>query len=274
MNRTHSAAGFALLLFFGHLLPAASFVTANCGPAAITSGTDSSTSCHTIAEGPAQGGGASASGSVQLNLAPNAQGFSVLTTHQNVSATEGFPLPGEGSGTGSAGSSSQIHYSVDLATTGPERIGVLQISSNSTANVFKPYDGSGGISFGLDINVLGPDRELPNYTSISCGSFDGCFPGPAFFDTHAPFYTVMLGTPFRLFVDSDLTTYVDRGDGISGGGIDSTFEFRFFEVVGRNQLAAADVVTAAPEPGTIWTLGGGLVIACLFARWKAKAKQL
>jgi hypothetical protein len=274
MTRISSVAAFALLLLLGHLLPAAVFVTADCGPAAITSGTDTSTGCHTLANTPAAGGGASAFGQVSLSLASDPSNYSVLTTHQTVQAVEGFPLPNEALGTGSAGSSSHIQYQIALTTPGPERPGYLQIAPDSWASLAKPYDGSGGASFGLDIHPYPGAGFDSGYTSITCTSAAFCSPGPAYFADHFPYIQVTLGTTFNLFVDANLTTYVNRGDGSSGGSQDATFGFRFYETLLGHQRSSVPVMEAAPEPGTIGMLGGGLILAALYSRWRAKVVRM
>lgn len=270
MYTVHRATGFALLLLVCNFAYGAG-VTANCG--SVVSTGDTAASCSTYPDsGTYWVQGVSAYGKVTLTVAANASDYTTLVTHQGVQATEGAPLPGEALGTGSGGSTSTIAYSQSLITAGSARDGYLQISPSSNADVARPYDASAaGISFGLDITPFdGQFFTGAPFTSIRCGGADSCSPGPTYYTDHYPLIPVTLGSGFNVFANGTVGAYVNRGDGISGGGVDSTFQFRFLEADGTTPV---QVAAAAPEPGTIGMLGGGLLLAGLYKKWRVKAAR-
>jgi hypothetical protein len=60
--------------------------------------------------------------------------------------------------------------------------------------------------------------------------------------------------------------YVNAGEGMSGGGLSTTFAFRFLEADGTTPVQA---VAAAPEPSTWGSLAGGLAALAFWKRRRA-----
>ncbi len=77
---------------------------------------------------------------------------------------------------------------------------------------------------------------------------------------------IVLGTDFNLAATGYVDDWANLLDGQSGGKLNSTFQFRFFELDGVTPVALSD----APEPAT-WSLLGFALGAALVAKRRRKA---
>jgi hypothetical protein len=265
-------------------LSAASYVTVNCGsPGGLpvfTAATANATSCSSFEGGAnfpnlSSGnpfGGSSASGSVVLTLAGNAAEYSVLTTSQHALAVQASPAD-SALGRGTAATIA-ISYSSSITTSGPERQGYLQISPDSNEINQSYYSGGSHMTSGLDINpIVGSFYYDPNrpVTELACSTgytTTGCNPSSNYLQNYTPFIAITLGVPITVVANGSTDDYVDAGEGMSGGSLNTTFAFRFFEADRRTPVQA---VAAAPEPSTWASIAGGLTALAFWKRRRANS---
>ncbi len=239
-------------------LHAASFIQVTCGsPTGVAtrySETSTSSTCDARDPGaasPFDRGGSSATGSVTLQVAADPSQFSNLLTSQNAIAyqTSQITTPGAVYGPGSSASIA-INYSTTLRTAGSIRSGYLQIGPNSIGNPDNYYDGISTMITGFAISPVPLSNNNPNTTVLSCSSqppIYGCDPGSNYWLNVRGLIPVTLGTNLGLFARGSTTDYAYMFDGLSGGHLNTSFQFRFFEADGVTPVAASEV----PEPASL-----------------------
>lgn len=285
-DETHMRVSYLSLagLVAASTLSAASYVTVNCGspsglPVSVTS-TATSTSCSSFDGGTNYSsgnhlGGSAASGSVVLTLADNPAEYSLLTTSQNAVAVQASP-PELTLGRGTA-ATIVISYSSTITTGGLERQGYLQISPDSTAINQSYYSGGSQMTSGLDINPIvrgvyyDPNRPVTEVACATGYTTTGCNPSPNYLQNYTPLIAITLGVPITLVADGSTYDYVNAGEGMSGGGLSTTFGFRFLEA---DRTTPVQAVAAAPEPSTWASLAGGLAALALWKSRSPRQKQI
>lgn len=232
-------------------------VTATCYPPdpsqpIVTSSTATSSSCSSFGsyfEYNDTFGGASASASVSLSLASNPADWSTLTTEQSSYVLE-IPstLPA-----GKLGEAKTVVNMIEtLTTAGALRSGYVQFAGSATSDHF--YDGRGAVSSGIvDIPVA----------EIMCDDLDSTCSYEI-----APYslIPVTLGTSLQIETDGYTNNQAGGDDGSSGGYLDTTYQFRFFEADGVTPV----LVTALPEPATWFQLALALGVAGLVRKRRLK----
>lgn len=248
-------------------LQAASFVQVNCGsPTGVAprySETATSSSCDARDPGatnPFDRGGSAATGSVTLQIATDPSQFSTLLTSQSAIAyqTNQAP-PGAIYGPGSSATIA-INYATTVHTAGVVRSGYLQIGPNTSGNANFYYDGLSTMITGFDISPAPLNTGNPNTTVIDCSSqptLVGCEPSGNYWQNIRGFIPVTLGTNLGLFAQGSTRDSAFMFDGSSGGRLDTSFQFRFFESDGVTPVAASEV----PEPASLGLLACGLALA-------------
>ncbi len=141
-----------------------------------------------------------------------------------------------------------------LITAGPVRDGYVQITGDGSSTYF--YDGQGEMTSGIvSANASSPLTEI----SCAANSVTGCAPGPHYYSVMNPLIPISLGTNINLAATGFVNDWVGPLDGQSGGELDTTFQFRFFEADGVTPVAVSDV----PEPATwglIAFIGGAVLV--------------
>jgi hypothetical protein len=222
-------------------------VSVACGAplrSAVTVNSASSATCTTLTNGYSySGGGASATANVALQLAANGTDFSSLTTYQYAYAQQA-PRSGNSLFGPAANSSIAVSYSSTLVTGGSVRSGFLQLQGYGYGSNF--HDGGATMTSGI---VLASGS--PYQTEITCSANSGsCTPGTGYYNYYS-LIPVTLGTAFTIEANGGTTNWASGFDGLSGGSLNTVFDFRFLEADGRTPVS----VSQAPEPMTIAMVG-------------------
>jgi hypothetical protein len=226
---------------------------------AVTSDSSTSASCTSLTNGSSySGGGASATANVALQLAANGADFSSLTTYQSAYAQQA-PRQANSLFGAAAQSSVAVSYSSTLTTSGSVRSGYLQIQGYGNGSNF--YDGGATMTSGI---VLASGSFYP--TEITCSSNSSyCTPGTGYYNVFS-LIPVTLGTTFSIEANGGTTNWAAGFDGMSGGSLNTVFNFRFLEADGRTPVNVSQV----PEPMTLGLVGSAL---CSVAFLKKKRSQ-
>lgn len=197
--------------------------------------------------------GASAFAStVNLSLAADPSQYSTLFAIERLAPT--------------ADSTDRIFYHYAIHNDGPERSGYLQIQTG----------GGGFVTFStghLELGFMGgPINGVE--VEASCGP-EGCLPGNGYYGNFNRI-PVTLGAPMALEAVGDIEYCCTIGPGLyfTGGSVEGTFQFRFFEADGVTPAAVSDgvrpvTVSDAPEPSTWGMLAAaGLGILGWRRQWR------
>ena len=223
-------------------------VSVRCGApltSSITSDSVSAASCSSFTNGYSySGGGASATANVALQLAANGPDFSSLTTYQYAYAQQA-PRQSTNSFFGAAAQTSiAVSYSSTLSTGGPVRSGYLQIEGYGYGANFN--DGGASMTSGI---LLGSGNLYQ--TEITCYSNSSyCTPGIGYY-TYNSLIPVTLGTSFIIEANGSTSNAAAGFDGLSGGSLNTVYNFRFLEADGVTPVAVSQV----PEPVTVGLVG-------------------
>jgi hypothetical protein len=237
-------------------------VSVTCGAplsSAITSGSSLSASCTSLTNGYSySGGGASATANVALQLAANGANFSSLTTYQSAYAQQA-PRSANSLFGPAADSSIAVSYTNTLTTSGSVRSGYLQIQGYGYGSNF--YDGAATMTTGI---VVGSGS--PYQTEVTCSANSGyCTPGTGYYNYYS-LIPVTLGTAFTIEANGGTTDWASGFDGLSGGSLNTVFNFRFLEADGRTPVA----VSEAPEPMTVGMVGLALSSVAIFRKRRSR----
>lgn len=117
---------------------------------------------------------------------------------------------------------------------------------------------------GFTIHPLPGALDQP-YTQIQCQANSGnCSPGDGYWSNYN-FIPVTLGAPLTLVANGHLSNQAVALDNVSGGILDPSFLFRFYEVNGTTPVAV-EMVSDAPEPSTYGLIGRSLAAAALLRK--------
>lgn len=238
-------------------------VSVTCGAplrSAISSSSQWSASCTSLTNGYSySGGGASATANVGLQLAANGADFSSLTTYQYAYAQQA-PRSANSLFGPAADSSVAVTYNSTLVTGGSVRSGYLQIQGYGYGSNF--YDGGATMTSGI---LLGSGS--PYQTEITCSSNSGsCTPGTGYYNYYS-LIPVTLGTAFTIEANGGTTNWASGFDGLSGGSLNTVFDFRFLEADGRTPVS----VSQAPEPTTVGLVGLAFCSVALVKKRRSRA---
>jgi hypothetical protein len=185
--------------------------------------------------------------------------WSTLSTAQYIQSVEGFSTRSHTVfGTGSSASMS-INYNQAVWTSGPERVGYLQIRGDNFMGAGSITEAGPGMGSGFAL-----DASLRVISRVTCGS-PGCSRGPGYYGYYSRI-PVILGTPLTLVTNSYLINQARDGEASTGGQLNTEFQFRLFEADGTTPVGVGDA-----QESSITALAGLALTPTVFSKrvWHA-----